>query len=446
MDKVGRLGLMAVVAMLLGGALEPASLAQQLPSGGTPAVQRQLSGFDPEVATEAYLARLTPDQRSRSDRYFEGGYWLTVWNFLYGAAVALLLLATKLSVKMRDLAVRITRRPNLQTLLYWVQYLVLTSVLAFPLTVYQEFFREHAYGLSTQSFGPWLGDQGKGLLVGAVLGALAMMGVYAAVRRAQRTWWLWAAGISVAFLAFAAVIAPVFITPLFNTYTPLADPGVREPILRLARANGVPATEVFVFDASKQTTRISANVSGFLGTDRISLNDNLLNRCSLPEIEAVMAHEIGHYALHHTTELILQFGLLIVAGFALLRLAFDKVCARWGERWGIGGVADVAALPLMIFLLSAFFFLATPISNTIIRSNEVEADIFALNAARQPEGFAEASLKLAEYRKLAPGPLEEFLFFDHPSGRSRILMAMRWKAENLPPVLDAPLPQIGRKP
>ena len=193
-----------------------------------------------------------------------------------------------------------------------------------------------------------------------------------------------------------------------------------------------------MFDASKQTTRISANVSGFLGTDRISLNDNLLNRSSLPEIEAVMAHEIGHYALHHVSELILEIGLLLVVGFALVRVAFDKVQARWGKRWGIGGVADVAAMPLLVLLLSAFFFLATPVWNTIIRSNEVEADIFGLNAARQPEGFAEAALKLGEYRKLAPGPLEEALMFDHPSGRSRILMAMRWKAENLGTVPDAP--------
>ena len=430
--RIGRSVLAAGLVISSVAACAATSLGQQPTAGAAPEVQHQAATFDAEAATDAYLARLTPEQRSRSDAYFEGGYWLQLWNLLYGAAVALLLLATRLSAKMRDLAARITRRPNLQTPLYWVQYLVLTTVLTFPLTVYQGFFREHRYSLSTQSFGPWLGDQGKGLLVGAILGGLLIMGIYAAVRRAQRTWWLWAAGITVAFLAIAFVIGPVFISPLFNKYTPLTDPAVREPILRLARANGVPANEVFVFDASKQTTRISANVSGFLGTDRISLNDNLLNRCSLPEIEAVMAHEMGHYALHHVTELLVNLGLLIFVGFALLRLVFEKVRARWGERWGIGGVGDVAGLPLLIFLLSAFFFLATPITNTIIRSNEVEADIFGLNAARQPDGFAEASLKLAEYRKLAPTPLEEFLLFDHPSGRSRILMAMRWKAENLP--------------
>ncbi|PWB79199.1 MAG: hypothetical protein C3F15_00115, partial [Holophagae bacterium] len=232
--------------------------------------------FDPVAATEAYLAKVSPEQRARSDAYFEGGYWLQLWGFLYGAGVAILLLATRLSERMRDLAARIARVKSLETLLYWLQYLVVSAVLSFPLTVYQGFFREHRYGLSTQTFGPWLGDRAKGLLVGAILGGLALMAIYAVFRRAPRTWWLWGAGVSVVFLVIAIAISPVFIEPLFNTYTPLQDESVRGPILRLARANGIPATDVFVVDESKQSTRISANVSGFLGTERIALNDNLL--------------------------------------------------------------------------------------------------------------------------------------------------------------------------
>jgi STE24 endopeptidase len=144
-----------------------------------------------------------------------------------------------------------------------------------------------------------------------------------------------------------------------------------------------------------------------------------------------MAHEMGHYVLNHIFELLLQIGLLIVVGFAFVRWAFDRVAGRWGSRWGIGGIADVAGLPLLVLLLSVFFFVLTPVTNTMIRTQEVEADIFGLNAAQQPDGEAEVALKLGEYRKLKPGPVEEFIFFDHPSGYSRILMAMRWKAENL---------------
>jgi STE24 endopeptidase len=140
---------------------------------------------------------------------------------------------------------------------------------------------------------------------------------------------------------------------------------------------------------------------------------------------------MGHYVLNHVFKLLLQIGLLIVAGFAFVRWAFDRVAGRWGSGWGIRGIADVAGLPLLVLLLSIFFFVLTPVTNTMIRTQEIEADIFGLNAARQPDGEAEVDLKLGEYRKLKPGPVEEFIFFDHPSGYSRILMAMRWKAENL---------------
>lgn len=420
------------VTLAASTAVFAASPQQKSSKPGPVAVVASNAKFDPVAATEAYLAKLTPEQRVRSDAYFEGGYWLQLWGFLYGVAVAVLLLATRLSARMRDLAVRITRFASLQTVLYWLQYLVVTTLLSFPLTVYEGFFREHKYGLATQTFGPWLGDQAKALLVGAILGGLALMAIYAAIRHAPRTWWLWGAGISVFFLVIVIAVAPVFIEPLFNTYKPLKDESIRGPILRLARANGIPATDVFVVDASKQTTRVSANVAGFLGTQRIALNDNLLKRCSLAEIESVMGHEMGHYVLNHVYKGILEFGVLIVIGFAFLRWSFDRASARWGPRWGIAGIADVAGLPLLVLLLSVFFFVMTPLTNTMIRTQEVEADIFGLNAARLPDAEAEVDLKLGEYRKLKPGPVEEFIFFDHPSGYNRILMAMRWKAENLP--------------
>ncbi len=416
-------------------AIAPAAAAPGAAARGgeaAPAARAGGGSFDPVAAADAYLARMSPEQRARSDAYFEGGYWLQLWGFLFGAAISILLLVTRVSARMRDLAVRVTRVPSLQTWLYWVGYLVLVSVVSFPLTVYAGFIREHRYGLATQSFGPWLGDQAKGLGIGAIFGGLAIMAVYAVIRRAPRMWWVWGAGVAVAFTVVSMAVSPVFFEPLFNTYTPLKDEAVRGPILRLARANGIPATNVFVVDASRQTTRVSANVAGFLGSERIALNDNLLKRCTLPEIETVMAHEMGHYVLHHVYTGILQLGLLIVAGFAFLKWGFDRVARRWGGRWGIAGPGDVAGLPLLALLLSVFFFAVTPVSNTIVRTQEVEADIFGLNAARQPDGEAEVALKLGEYRKMKPGPLEEFLFYDHPSGYDRILRAMRWKAENLP--------------
>ena len=400
------------------------------PSGGSADRAGAGSVFDPVGATEAYLAKVPADKRAKSDAYFEGGYWLQLWDFLYGLGVAAFLLAGRVSFRIRNLAERITRRRPLQTVLYWVPYLVLATLLVFPMTVYESFFREHQYGLATQTFGPWLWDQLKGLAVSLVLGALLVTLLYGIVRRTPRTWWIWGSTVTVAFQMFVAMIVPVYIAPLFNTYTKLADASVSDPILSMARASGIATSDVFEMDASRQTTRVSANVSGFLGTERITLNDNLLKRCALPEIQAVMGHEMGHYVLNHVYEGVLEFGVIIVLGFVFLRWGFDWVLLRWGGSWGITGIGDLAGLPLAVAVFSVFMFLMTPVVNTVIRANEAEADIFGLNASGQPDGMAEVALKLGEYRKLAPGPVEEFVFFDHPSGRNRILMAMKWKAEH----------------
>jgi STE24 endopeptidase len=176
-------------------------------------------------------------RRARSDAYFEGGYWL-LWDYLYGAGIALLLLGRGWSARMRDLAQRVTRFRSGQAMLYWIQYLLAVTVLGFPLAVYEGFFREHKYGLATQTFGPWLGDQAKGLLVGLVTGGLLVVALFAVVRKLGRSWWLWGAGVTSLFIVIGALIAPVFIAPLFNTYTKLSDARVRDPILSMARANG----------------------------------------------------------------------------------------------------------------------------------------------------------------------------------------------------------------
>ena len=144
-----------------------------------------------------------------------------------------------------------------------------------------------------------------------------------------------------------------------------------------------------------------------------------------------MGHELGHYVLNHIPKMLVFFGLLIGLGFWLVNWAFAALVARYGPRWDVAGLADVGGLPLAIALFAFFSFLATPVFNTIIRTNEQEADLFGLNAARQPDAFANVALKLSEYRKINPAPLEEMLFFDHPSGHTRVQTAMRWKAEHL---------------
>ncbi len=419
------------------------SRAQQTPGPGAkpatvmpdviqvPAAAQPSEHFDADAATEAYLAQVPASARSRSDAYFEGGYWLILWDFLYAAAVYLLLLHFGWSAAMRNFAERVTRFRPLQTFIYWTEFLIVTTILGAPLALYEGYFRERQYGLATQTLGPWLGDQLIILLVNVVLGGIVSMALFGVVRQLPTTWWTWGAAVSIVFLIFFIMIAPVFIFPLLNKFTVLEDPKITQPILSMARANGIPAQKVYQMDASRQTTRMSANVSGFGRTMRITLNDNLLRRGSREEIQSIMGHEMGHYVLHHIGKDILYFSVVIATFFAVLRWSLDRTLGRWGERWKIRGIGDTAVLPLVFLVGSLCGLVYTPFFNTHIRTNEHEADMYGLNASRQPDGFAQGAIHLGEYRKMNPGPVEEWIFFDHPSGRNRIHDAMRWKAENL---------------
>jgi STE24 endopeptidase len=424
-------------AGLIGSAQAQTSAADRTAESGS-AVSAQ--PFDVKAAVDAYLASVPADQRARSNAYFEGGYWLLLWDFLAIAVAMWILLRFRWSARMRDVAERFTRFKLLQAALYWVQFIVVASVITFPLTVYEDYFREHKYGLSNQTFGQWMRDQGVGLAVTVVLGGILLAVLFGVVKRAGKNWWVWGSVVTLIFSALVTLIAPVFISPLFNTFTKLEDPRIKGPILSLARANGVPAADVYVFDESRQSNRVSANVSGFAGTTRISLNDNLLRRCSLAGIESTMGHEMGHYVLNHRFKGLVFSGVGVVLMFALLNWSLNRGLARWGESWGIRGMTDLAVVPFAALLLATFSFLLIPVDNTITRTMEYEADLYGINASQQPDGEAEVDVMLGEYRKLDPGPIEEFVFFDHPSGRTRISAAMRWKAEHLP---GAPLGNAG---
>lgn len=405
----------------------PVPSAAQIAVNSTPAID----DTEPAAATRAWLDTVPPDKRARSNAYFEGGYWLLLWNVLVALAISLLVLTTGVSARLRDVAERTTTSRSLQVVLYAVPYLVIVAVLSFPLYVYEHYFREHAYGLATQTFGPWFREQLIAFALQLIFTPLVLVLLYLAFRLAPRTWWMWGTGLAACFLLVGTTFS-VYVEPLFNTYKPLADPAISEPVLAMAKANQIPVKQVFEVDASRQSNRVSANVAGFLGTTRIALNDNLLKRCTLPEIREVMAHEMGHYVLNHGGKLVIYFSLFFLVGFGVARLSFNAFVRRWGDRWRVRGIADPAGLPLLSAILTAVMFLLTPIMNTAIRATEREADAFGINCSREPDGMARVALKLGSYRKLDPTPLEEFIFFDHPSGRARIRMAMDWKAAHLP--------------
>ena len=382
---------------------------------------------DATAATQAYLDRLPAQSIAQSDAYYEGGYWLQLWNLLLGLAVAALMLSGRRAARVRDWAQAKARRPLLRDTLFAAVYTAAGWLLTLPLTIYQGYVREHAYHMATQGFGAWFAEELLDLGLSVVVLSVAIALLYAVFRRAGGRWWVWGTAFGVAAIVVFVALSPVYIQPLVNTYKPVEDGPIKTAVLQMARANGVPAEDIYEFDASKQTTRVSANVSGLFGSAAVRLNDNLLRRTSQAEIRAVMGHELGHYVMNHAVKLLTSMTLVLLLGFYFAQWLMPVLLARFAASTGVTRVDDVAGVPLLLAVFSLFFALATPLQNTLIRVQEAEADQYGLNLAREPHGFAEAQLKIAEYRKTDPGPVEEIIFFHHPSTRNRIYAAMRWR-------------------
>lgn len=385
--------------------------------------------FDPEQATRAWLETLGPEATARSNRYFEGGYLIDFVETGVSILVAGLLLVLGWARGFRAWLERTVKFFPLVAFGVSLFYLLYATVLTFPFIYYVDFVRQHRYDLSTQTFPEWFGEYAISAGIGLVIGAIFFTIVYLIIRAAKNTWWIWSSAVSVVFAALLIMVSPVFIEPLFNNYQPMEQSELRDEILALAQANGVPADDVLVYDRSRQTNSISANVSGLFGTTRIALADTLLNRASPEAVRAVMAHEIGHYVLGHIHSLLIMLSGLIVITFAVVHYGFRAIAKN--ERWGIRDIADPAGLPLIMLLIAVIGLVTTPLQRNIIYFHEQQADMFGLNVAREPDGFAEAAVLLSEYRKMEPSPLEEWFFYDHPSGWHRVHNSMVWKAHEI---------------
>jgi STE24 endopeptidase len=388
--------------------------------------------FDPAAATAAYLARLAPEVHARATAYTHGEHWLLLWSTLVSVGIAWVILRTGLLVRIRRRIAATRRRPWLAVAATAATALAMESLLELPWEAYAEWWRERAYGLTSRPFLGWLTEElAKSLIYGLVM-VVFLLGLYALIRRAPKRWWLWGGALTGGVYLFLLVAAPIFIEPLFNRFTPAPPGPVRDAVVALAKAGGVPSDKIVIFDGSKQSNRYTAHVSGAFGSARIVMSDVMFKKgADMAEIRGVVGHEMGHYAHAHTLWFALAYGVSALVAFFLVDRLFPAV-ARLAGAEGVQGIADPAGLPVIAIILAVLGLLSTPLTSSVTRFAESDADQFSLEVAGEPDGLAKALVKTIEYRAATPSPVEEFIFYDHPSVGARIRRCMDWKATHPP--------------
>jgi STE24 endopeptidase len=379
-------------------------------------------GADAATVAAAWVDSLGPEALEQAARYTAGNHWLLLWNLVVAGLVVWLVIRLGLLERVsRRIA---PGRHNLRVFVVAATYFLVAALLALPWEIGTGWWRELQYGRTRQPLGDWLGQQALGTMIGALLGGLFMIGLYALIRRAGRWWWAWGGGFVALAISAMLIISPLFIEPLFNDYQPLERGEVRDVLEAHAIASGVPVDRIFVYDGSRQSNNFTANVSGVFGSARIAISDVALKGADLDEVEAVTGHEIGHYVLGHVWRLVALFSALSVVFFYFADRLYPWFARRFGSR---ASLEDPCGLPVMLFIVSVFLLLAQPVMNGVTRLGEIEADRYSLQTVGKPEALASALLKTAEYRNPRPNRLQEILFYTHPSVERRIAAALAWE-------------------
>ena len=392
-----------------------------------------MTPFDPAAATAAYLSALTPAQHTKAVAYTQGGHWLLLWGAVVAVAVSWIVLRSGYLVRLGDWIGGGKSRPWRVAVVVLAADAVIEAVIGLPWTIYTDWWRETAYGLKSQPFPDWLGEWGLQFAIASVVGTLLLAGLYALMRRAPKTWWLWGGGLVGAVFVCIIVLSPVYVEPLFNKFTPAPPGPVRDMVVEMARANGVPSDKVYIYNGSKQSNRYTANVSGLFGTARVAMSDVMFKKdADLAEVKGVVGHEMGHYVHRHSAWIAGAYGALALIGFFLVDRLFPLVAGAFGAR-GVRGIADPAGYPVLGIILAVLGLLSTPVRVSLTRIIEADADHFSLERFNEPDGLAKALVKTIEYRAATPSKLEETLFYDHPAVGNRVRTAMDWKAAHPKP-------------
>ncbi len=381
--------------------------------------------FDPAAATQAYIDTLSSEELALARDYTTGNHWLILAGLVVSALVTWLIVKSGLLDKA---AARLSQRGfALRTFCIAAIYLLVNAMLSLPMAVYEDWWRETQYRLSSQPLGDFLVQGVIGIVINMIVAGLFLLGVYALIRRTGRLWWVWSGAFVAGGAAFMLLLSPVLIEPIFNDYEPIPEGEVRDGVLALAADAGVPEDRVFMYDGSRQSNNFTANVSGVGSSARIAISDVALDEAPLDEVLAVTGHEIGHYTSGHIWRMLAVLSLTAAAIFFLMDRTYGWFARAFGSD---AELADPRGVPVFLFAFGLFFTLAQPVFNTLIRTGEIEADKYSLENVGLPDALSRALIKTAEYRYPLAGPAEQAIFYTHPTVENRVRMAMEWKGAN----------------
>jgi STE24 endopeptidase len=363
----------------------------------------------------------TPEAR----RYNRIRRWLSMADLVLGFAFLVVLLVTGWSGALRDYAVQLApEQYSIQVFFYVLMLLVISKILAVGVEYYG-FRLEHRYHLSNQKLRSWIWDELKGWLLGLVLGTLLVELLYFTIRQSPQHWWIVAWFAFMALLVLFAQIAPIVFLPLFYKFEPLENDNLKDRLIRLSERAGTRVRGVYEWKLSEKSKKANAALTGLGATRRIILADTLLQNYSDDEIEAVLAHELGHHVHKHILK-----SIAVQAGITLLGFwAANTVLHYAMERSHLfETMSDFANLPLLVLVSTVLSFLLMPILNSYSRFNERQADRYCFQSVTTVAPFISSMNKLAEQNlaERAPGKWVEWFFHSHPAIAKRVAAAEDW--------------------
>ncbi len=366
-----------------------------------------------------------PADSAESRRYNRIKRWLGMADFAIGLGLLIVLVATGWTGTLRDLAYRgAAQHYNLAVFLYVSMLMLIGKVIGLPLDYYG-FRLEHQFHLSNQKPRSWLWDECKSLLIGLVLAVIVVELIYLLLRHDPQYWWLIAWALFLGLIVLLAQLAPVVLFPIFYKFEPLENDELKRRLIVLGERAGTRVRGVYRWHLSEKSKKANAALTGLGATRRIILADTLLDNYSDDEIEAVLAHELGHHVHRHILKSILVQAGITFVGFWLanevLRYAVDRL--HWFET-----MSDFADFPLLILVSTVLSFLLMPALNAYSRFNERQADRYCFQSVASVEPFISSMTKLAEQNlaEKTPSRWVELLFHSHPAISKRIAAAEDW--------------------